>query len=88
VVAPGRGVAVANLFAAGGLFRGDLLGALYLAAMATPTIVAVAALAQTRRGVGGAAAGRGRALVADLPRAAAAGRRAVLTPAGRVVRTR
>lgn len=50
VVAPVVVIAVANLFAAGGLFRGDLLGALYLAAMATPTIVAVAALAQTRRG--------------------------------------
>jgi hypothetical protein len=50
VVAPVAVIAVATLFAAGGLFRGDLLGALYLAAMATPTIVAVAALAQTRRG--------------------------------------
>jgi hypothetical protein len=50
VVAPVAVIAVANLFAAGGLFRGDVLGALYLAAMATPTIVAVAALAQTRRG--------------------------------------
>jgi hypothetical protein len=50
VVAPVVVVAVANLFATGGLFRGDLLGALYLVAMATPTIVAVAALAQTRRG--------------------------------------
>jgi hypothetical protein len=50
VLAPVVVVVVANVFAAGGLFRGDLLGALYVAAMSTPTIVAVAALAQTRRG--------------------------------------
>jgi hypothetical protein len=50
VVAPVAVVAVANVFAAGGIFRGDLLGALYLVALATPTIVAVAALTQTRRG--------------------------------------
>jgi hypothetical protein len=50
VAAPVAVLLVANVFAAGGLFRGDLLGALYLAAMGTPTVVAVAALAQTRRG--------------------------------------
>jgi hypothetical protein len=50
VLAPVVVVVVANVFAAGGLFRGDLLGAFYVAAMATPTIVAVAALTQTRRG--------------------------------------
>lgn len=51
VVAPLIVLVVANVFAAGGLFRGDLLGALYTAALGAGVVLAIAVLAQTRRGI-------------------------------------
>lgn len=42
-------VTVAHVFSMGGLFRGDLAGGLYTAALALGGTIAVAALAQTRR---------------------------------------
>lgn len=51
VVAPVVVVVVGNVFATGGLFRGDLLAGLTVGALATGTTLAIAGLAQTRAGV-------------------------------------
>jgi hypothetical protein len=50
VLTPVVVVVIANVVAAGGLFRGDLVSGLYLAGLGATTAVAIAALAQTRRG--------------------------------------
>jgi hypothetical protein len=50
VVAPVVVVVVGNVFATGGLFRGDLLTGLTVGALATGVTVAIASLAQTRHG--------------------------------------
>jgi hypothetical protein len=50
LVAPVIVLVVAQIFVTGGLFRGDLVGGLYSAALATGVVVAVAASAQTRAG--------------------------------------
>lgn len=44
-------ILIAHVFAAGGLFRGDLIGGIYLAALAAGVTLAVSTLAQTRQGV-------------------------------------
>jgi hypothetical protein len=51
VAAPVVVVLVAQVFAAGGLFRGDLLFSLTAAALAAGVTIAIASLAQTRDGV-------------------------------------
>jgi hypothetical protein len=56
VLAPVVVVVVAQVFAAGGLFRGDLLTALYLGALGGGVAVALAVLSQTRVGIGAGAA--------------------------------
>lgn len=50
VVAPVVVVVAGNVFATGGLFRGDLLTGLTVGALATGVTVAIASLAQTRNG--------------------------------------
>jgi len=51
IVAPVVVVVVGQVFATGGLFRGDLLGGLTAGALAAGVTIAIAALAQTRDGV-------------------------------------
>ena len=51
VITPLLVLVVANIFATGGFFRGDLLGALYGAALGAGVVLPVAALAQTREGI-------------------------------------
>jgi hypothetical protein len=51
IAAPIVVVVVAQVFAAGGLFRGDLLGSLTAGALAAGVTIAIASLAQTRDGV-------------------------------------
>ena len=51
VITPLLVLVVANIFATGGFLRGDLLGALYGAALGAGVVLSVAALAQTRDGI-------------------------------------
>ncbi|MFP4635967.1 MAG: hypothetical protein ACLFRD_08900 [Nitriliruptoraceae bacterium] len=51
IAAPLIVLVIAKVFAAGGLFRGDLLGALYTAGLGAGVVLTLAVLAQTRRGV-------------------------------------
>ena len=51
VITPLLVLVVANIFATGGLFRGDLVSAVYGAALGAGLVLPVAALAQTRAGI-------------------------------------